>query len=78
VGCVNRILECFGILSFLADVDRSREFWRDGQHLVSAVLDWISDSGFTEYFEEYDIKYSSAQDFRQRHIINQLKSNRFY
>lgn len=77
VGCANYIVKFYGIHSLLADIDRGREFWRDGDHFVSTILDWICESGFTEFFEQYDIHYSSAQDFRHRHIVNQLKSSRF-
>jgi hypothetical protein len=60
----------------IADIDAGREFWRDGDSIVHSILTWISEAGFEAFFSEYDFPYASAHEFRQRHLIHALKSNR--
>ena len=45
--CSGYILELYDIRHFLADIDRGREFWRDGGGLVGQVLEYAS-TRFTE------------------------------
>jgi phenylalanine-4-hydroxylase len=64
----------YGVREFLGDLDAAREFWRDGDHLVGAVLDWISGPGFAEFFERYGREERTAHEFRQRYILAALKA----
>ena len=71
VGCANVIVELYGVSELFADIDRDREHWREGDHVVSAILDWIGGEGFVKFFTEYNIEfdYQSASEFRARHLI---------
>ena len=73
MGCARYIVDHYGVRSFLADVDRAREFWRDDGGIVGAVLTWAADEGFADFMREFDIDYSSSQEFRQRHILKLLQ-----
>ena len=47
-----------------------RQFWRDGDHLVSAVLDWVSHEGFQEYMHHrFGEDFGSSHEFRQRFLL---------
>ena len=71
----NYVVGLYGIQNFIADVDRNREFWRDGDHVVSACLDYLANEGFKDFFADVDIDFkNSAHEFRQRHSLNLLKS----
>lgn len=65
-------INAYGVHNWLADVDRDRQYWRDGDHLVSYILDWASNEGFCELqlpkLEEFD----SAAHFRQRYQIGRI------
>ena len=74
MGVVSHIINLYGISNFITDIDRGREYWRDGDHLVSSVLDYAMEGGFAKLFEEVDVDYKScALEFRQRYILNALK-----
>ena len=73
-GSASRILNLYGIRIFIEDIERRREFWRDGGGLVAAALDWLSTEGFAEFMIEADLDYASAEEFRQRHITRLLKA----
>jgi len=65
------VLERYGIRGFLEDVDRAREFWREGDHVVSALLDWAAGSGFEQIMAQGGVKsWSSSHEFRNRFSLS--------
>ena len=75
MGVGNYLIEFYGIHNFLADIDRDREFWRDGDHIVSTVLDYLSGEGFGKLLADVDVEYkSSAHEFRQRHLLSAINN----
>ena len=79
MGVANNIIRFYGVSEFLDDIDRGREFWRDGDHLISACLDHVAGVGFSKFLEDVDIEFkSSAHEFRQRHILRALQRNNGY
>jgi hypothetical protein len=73
VGVADRIVELYGIPQLLTDIDKGRDFWRDGGGLIATVLDWVAGPGFEQFFDSHDLPYTSAQEFRQRHLIRGLR-----
>jgi hypothetical protein len=81
VGLASYTIELIGVRAWIADVDRDRQYWRDGETLIHACLDWASNEGFTKtlghLFEtvlhDPKVRYISAHDFRQRHILRALE-----
>ena len=74
MGLANYIVELFGVRQFIADIDRDRQFWREGDTICHSVLDWAVNEGFDEFFSQHDVEFKEAHEFRQRHIIRALKS----
>jgi hypothetical protein len=66
---------------FIADIDRDRQFWRDGAgrdglhhcagpaSIVAAVLDWAAGDGFLLMADDNDWDFRTPAEFRQRHMI---------
>jgi hypothetical protein len=73
MGYADFIIELYGIRTLITDIDRDREFWRDSDSIVSAVLNWAINEGFHDYFAQFDIEQRSAHEYRQRHILDSLK-----
>ena len=70
-GCADRVIQCFGVRQFIADVDRGREFWREGG-VIGEVLSWIADEGFGDLCRKHGLDYKSASEFRQRHLVDAI------
>ena len=64
----NHVLELYGVRRFLADVDRRREFWREGG-VVGETLSWLADEGWERYFSLFGGLGDDAEKFRQRHVL---------
>ena len=73
MGRADRILELYGLRQFLEDIDRGREFWRDGGGIVGATLEWLSGEGFAEFMRRADLEYFSAHEYRNRFLISLLR-----
>lgn len=69
MGCANYVIELYGVREFIADTDRNREYWRDGESIIHSILTWASEDGFHEFIAQYNLDYGSAHEFRQRHLI---------
>ena len=72
MGFADYIIGLYGISNYIADIDRDRQFWRDGSTLVNTVLDWVANEGFETFFDQYNLGYRTAHEFRQRHLIKAL------
>lgn len=77
--CATRVLGHYGVANFLADVERNREFWRDGSSFCHSALEWASTIGFAAMCRELaggdaKLEFSTAQQFRQRHLIDAIKA----
>lgn len=68
----SHIIELFGVREFLADIDRDRQFWRDGRHVISDVLDYAAGPGFGPLAKWAGLEWASAQEYRQRYLIGAL------
>lgn len=76
MGLANNVIECYGISSFIDDIDHGREYWRDGNTIVVAVLEYLAGPGFAKLFEDVELDHtSSALEFRQRHLLRALSGN---
>ena len=64
----NYVANRYGIPRLIADIDRDRDF--TDEHLIAAILDYICNEGFEEFFSQVDMPYKTAHHFRQRHILN--------
>ena len=75
VGIANHVLELYGIRRFLADIDRDRNFYDHGEHIVSAALTWAANEGFHDFFSHHvpEWMWQSAHEYRQRHVISSIK-----
>ena len=75
----HRILDLYGLTNFLADVERRREFWRDGDTMAHSVLEWASCEGFGDVVKPLADRaniqaFQTAQEFRDRHVIEAILS----
>lgn len=61
------LIELYGVHQFLADIDRGREFWRDGGGIVASVFDYMQTEGFKRFFGMWGVKASSAHEYRCRY-----------
>ena len=73
LGCADHLIELYGIREFLADLDRNREYWRDGGGLVADVLDWMAGPGFHEFFSRFNFQYGEAAEFKQRYLLKAMR-----
>ena len=77
MGWASHVIELYGVRRFIADIDRDRQFWRDGGGVIGSLLDWAANDGFSEFMSEHDQDYRDAHHFRQRDMLAALKSLRF-
>lgn len=42
------VIESYGMDRFIADIEISRQFWRDGEHVISDILDYSAGAGFRD------------------------------
>jgi hypothetical protein len=72
----NYIIQSYGLRRFLADVDSSREYWRDpaGSSVIATSLKWMLDEGWERYFSQFDNwNWNSAHVYRQRTLIELIR-----
>lgn len=70
MGNADYLVQCYGIRRFLADVDRDRQYWRDGTGHLGALLDWLGGEGWPEFALQAGLEhYANAHQFRQRYLI---------
>lgn len=65
VGQSNLILESYGLDAFIADIEAGRQFWRDGEHVVSSILDYTATVGFSEIWLNTGLNIKTAAQFRE-------------
>ena len=75
MGIAGNILELYGIRRFFADVDRDRDFTRDGEHIVSATLDWLLNEGFYDFFTGVSDQWQweDSHEYRQRYLVKSIR-----
>ena len=73
LGCGDIIVGLYGVYEFLADIDRDRQFYADGPHVIGDIMSWIVDVGFHEYFRRHGVEEKTALAYRQRHLITASK-----
>ena len=61
----NFVLESYGLDAFIADIEAGRQFWRDGEHLVSAILDYSAGAGFSDIWFNTGINLKTAAQLRE-------------
>lgn len=78
MGNTDYLVELYGVRRFLTDLDRDRQFWRDGgDSIVAAHLDWCCNEGFGYQAEKHDLgPYASAHEYRQRFLLHAIKELR--
>jgi hypothetical protein len=79
VGRAVRIVELYGVLRFIVDVDNGRDYASNtgnDPNITSSILTWASGEGFSEVMRELDssLEYRSAREFRERYLLGALKS----
>jgi hypothetical protein len=68
----DRIVQRYGVLRFLADIDKGRDY--EGGSIVASCLDFLANEGFPDFLEDAEIPFkSSAAEFRQRYLLKALK-----
>jgi hypothetical protein len=71
----------YGVRSFLADIERGREYWRDGggpeatASVVSHSLDWLSTAGFRALMDEVGLGWGSPQEYRSRYDMAMIAAS---
>ena len=75
MGCVDHIVELYGIRRLIADIDNGRHFGGADDHLISAALGWVAGEGFFDFFGKHidEWRWESVSEFRQRHFSLALK-----
>lgn len=58
-------LECYGMDCFYQDIECYRQYWRDGETIISAILDYCAGLGFYDLFIDLPIKISTSSQFRE-------------
>lgn len=61
----NLVIESYGLDAFIADIEASRQFWRDGEHVISSILDYSSGAGFSEIWLNTGLNLKTAAQFRE-------------
>ncbi len=59
------ILEPYGVDRFITDIEATRQFWRDGEHVVSEIFDYCTGLGFTELFLDTGVNVKTAAQLRE-------------
>ncbi|CAG9205749.1 hypothetical protein BGLA2_1720096 [Burkholderia gladioli] len=72
---VDHVLVAYGIRRFLAEIDSGRDFGAQGG-IVGSFLNFVANEGFQETFERYECKYRCARDFRERNLLELLRTLR--
>ncbi|MGG7125732.1 hypothetical protein, partial [Salmonella enterica] len=42
------ILESYGLDRYIAYIEAHRQYWRDGEHIISEILDFAAGAGFSD------------------------------
>ena len=66
------LLNCTAFRDSLAISTVAASTWRDGKNIVSMLLDWAANEGFEEVSYKYGAKWTTAQHYRQRHLLSAL------
>lgn len=61
----NHVIESYGLDRFIGDIEATRQFWRDGEHLVSDILDHCAGIGFRELFIDTSLNLKTAAQLRE-------------
>jgi hypothetical protein len=61
----NFVLESYGLDAFIADIEACRQFWRDGEHVISSILDYSAAAGFPDIWTDTGLNLKSAAQFRE-------------
>ena len=59
------VLESYGMDRFIADIETSRQFWRDGEHVISDILDYAAGGGFSDIWANSGLSIKTAAQFRE-------------
>lgn len=65
VGQCNFILDAYGMDCFVADLQTAREYWRDGEQVISEILDYCAGIGFAELWIDTGISLKTAAQLRE-------------
>lgn len=64
------LIQLYGIRSFLADIDRDREFWREGSSIAHSLLDWAANDGIADFLAGLGFSdYPNAHKWRLRYQV---------
>jgi hypothetical protein len=74
MGWGDFILAVYGVQEFIADIDASRQYWREpnGDSIIGAYLTWLAEEGFGDFMAQYDQQYATAHEFRQRYMLRAI------
>lgn len=81
MGRADFVIERYGVHRFFADLDRNREYWRDGGGIVAAVLDWLATDGFQDFCEKHGLPWVTPQQYRHQHevaLLSELTARRMF
>ena len=59
------VFESYGLDCFLADIESSRQFWRDGEHVISEILDYSAGAGFSDIWADSGLNIKTAAQLRE-------------
>ncbi len=59
------VIESYGMDRFIADIEISRQFWRDGEHVISDILDYSAGAGFRDICADSGLNVKTAAQFRE-------------
>jgi len=71
----NFILGLYGVSEWLADTDKARDYWKEGEGIIHHCLEKLSNAWFGEFIKESGGKWTDANEYRNRHLIKAI-SNR--
>ena len=72
------ILGLYGISEWLDDISKNRSYWQEGEGIVHSILDKLSTSDFGDFVKEYGVKWSDADEYRQRHLIRAINNKSLF
>ena len=67
------ILGLYGVSEFLSDIEAHRLYYKEGETIVTSILDFMACEGFDNLIKKLGLKFKDAQEFRQRHLIWALR-----
>ncbi len=70
------VIESYGMNGFIADIEISRQFWRDGEHVISDILDYSAGAGFRDICADSCLNVKTAAQFRE--LLKYEKSRQEY